>query len=309
MSEKIKKELPNSSEQPAVVEIIGPWKVAWKRFKKNKVAIIGGIIFIVLVFLVVFAPYLTPYDRDALDLKNVKKPPSWSHWLGTDKLGRDYFTRVLFGGRVSLMVGVISVGISVTIGTFIGGIAGYYGKWVDNLLMRFAEIVYSLPFIPLVITLSYVFGSIVRSEHRLFMVMFLIGAVNWPALARLIRGQILSLREQEFMLAATALGISDRAKIFRHLIPNTLGYIIVYATIGMASAILTESALSFLGLGVVPPTPTWGNMIQSYVKDTFVFKKMPWLWIPPGMFIMLAVVSINLLGEGLRDAFDPKSIR
>ena len=174
--------------------------------------------------------------------------------------------------------------------------------------MRFTEIVMSFPFLPLAITISAVVGAEMPGEYKMYITMFIIGLLSWPGLARIIRGQILSLREQEFMLAATALGLSDRRKIFRHLIPNTLGYVIVYATLGMASAILSESSLSFLGLGVVPPTPTWGNLVLN-ARDTHILTTRPWLWIPPGLCIFLAVISINLIGDGLRDAVDPKSHR
>jgi peptide/nickel transport system permease protein len=216
--------------------------------------------------------------------------------------------RLFTGGRISILVGLMAAGVSVTLGSIIGGIAGYYGGRIDNLLMRFAEIVYSIPFTPTVISISAALMWKVSSDKKMFFVMLLIGILSWPGLARLVRGQILSLREQEFMLATEVLGISDRSKIARHLLPNTLAFIIVSATLGMASAILTEAGLSFLGLGVTPPTPTWGNMVER-ARNTNVFRTMQWLWIPPGIMIMLTVVSINLLGEGLRDAFDPKEIR
>ena len=183
-----------------------------------------------------------------------------------------------------------------------------YGGRIDDLLMRIAEIIYSIPFTPTVISISAALMWRVSSESKMYFVMLLIGILSWPGLARLVRGQILSLREQEFMQATEILGISDASKIVRHLLPNTLAFIIVSATLGMAGAILTEAGLSFLGLGVTPPTPTWGNMVER-ARNTNVFRNMQWLWIPPGVMIMLTVVSINLLGEGLRDAFDPKEIR
>ncbi len=206
------------------------------------------------------------------------------------------------------MIGLVTALITVVIGATVGAIAGFYGGRVDNILMRFAEIVYSLPFMPIMITLSFALMWRVPSQQKLFMVMIILAIISWPGLARLVRGQILSLREQDFMVATTALGLSTRSKIFKHLLPNTLSYIIVTATLEMASAILTEASLSFLGLGVIPPTPTWGNMIER-ARDIKVFSSMPWMWIPPGILIILTVVSINLLGEGLRDAFDPKEIR
>jgi peptide/nickel transport system permease protein len=287
---------------------VGPWQIAWQRFRKNRIAIVGASLFFIIVLAVVFIPMLSPYEISAFDLKDKEMPPSAKHWLGTDEQGRDVMLRLFTGGRISILVGLMAAGVSVTLGSIIGGIAGYYGGRVDNLLMRFAEIVYSIPFTPTVISISAALMWKVSSDKKMFFVMLLIGILSWPGLARLVRGQILSLREQEFMLATEVLGISDRSKIARHLLPNTLAFIIVSATLGMASAILTEAGLSFLGLGVTPPTPTWGNMVER-ARNTNVFRTMQWLWIPPGIMIMLTVVSINLLGEGLRDAFDPKEIR
>lgn len=285
--------------------VLGPWEIAWKKFRQNKLAVIGLIILTILILSAVFAPYLTPYEFSSMSgLRN--SPPTAEHWLGTDRMGRDYLTRMLYGGRVSLQVGLFAVVISVILGGIIGGISGYYGGIIDNALMRFSEIVMSFPFLPLAITISAVVGTRLPSEYKMYITMAVIGILSWPGLARIVRGQILSLREQEFMQAATALGISDARKIMRHLLPNTIGSIIVYATIGMAIAILTESGLSFLGLGVAPPIPTWGNLVQI-ARDSYVLENRPWLWIPPGVCIFLAVISINLIGDGLRDAIDPKS--
>ncbi len=293
---------------PNQEKIMGPWQMVWSRFKKNKVALVGLIILALLVVSAVLAPLLTPYEFDTIDTLSINKPPSLQHLLGTDDLGRDYFTRILYGGRISLQVGLFAVVISVILGSIVGGISGYYGGWLDNILMRLTEIFMSFPFLPLAITVSAIVGNNLPGEYKMYITMMVIGFLSWPGLARIVRGQILSLREQEFMQAATALGLSDTRKIFRHLLPNTVGYIIVYATVGMASAILTESALSFLGLGVVPPTPTWGNLVQ-FARDSYVLQYRPWLWIPPGLCIFLAVISINLIGDGLRDAIDPKSQR
>lgn len=289
-------------------QAIGPWTMIWMRVRKNRFAMAGFSIFIFLLFISAFAPILTPYGRDTMDFKAIHSPPSFQHWLGTDELGRDYLTRILYGGQVSLKVGVIAVSISVIIGTIVGGIAGYYGGSIDNIIMRLLEIWSSFPFLPLAITTSALLSNRVDPENKIYALMLLIGVLSWPGLARMVRAQILSLRKQEFMQAATALGISDMKKIFKHLIPNTYGYIIVTATLSMGDAILIESALSFLGLGVVPPTPTWGNLV-SYCRELYTLQNRPWLWIPPGMMIFLAIVSINLLGDGLRDAVDPKSKR
>ncbi|NLB19497.1 MAG: ABC transporter permease [Clostridium sp.] len=288
--------------------IVGPWKIAWGRFKQNKIAMFGGILFIVIVLACIFIPMFSRFGINDFDFAMKKLPPSSEYWLGTDEQGRDVFLRLFLGGRMSLLVGVIAAGFTVIIGATIGGIAGYYGGWVDNLLMRFAEVVYSIPFTPTVITISGALMFKVDPKYKMFIVMFLIGILSWPGLARLVRGQILSLREQEFMQATEILGLTTRSRIMKHLLPNTFAYIIVSATLGMAGAILTEASLSYLGLGVTPPTPTWGNMIER-ARTAEVFRNLQWLWVPPGIMIMLTVLSINLLGEGLRDAFDPKEIR
>lgn len=287
---------------------VGPWRIAWDRFKKNRVAVIGASLFVIIVLMVIFLPMVSPYEISEFKLEDKELPPSAQHWLGTDEQGRDVLLRLFVGGRISILVGLMAAGVDVIIGALVGGIAGYYGGRIDNILMRIAEIIYSIPFTPTIISLSAALMWRVSSEQKMYFVMLLIGILSWPGLARLVRGQILSLREQEFMQATEILGISDRSKIVKHLLPNTLAYIIVSATLGMAGAILTEAGLSFLGLGVTPPTPTWGNMVER-ARNTNVFRTMQWLWIPPGVMIMLTVVSINLLGEGLRDAFDPKEIR
>lgn len=294
-------------ESQANTNIVGPWKIAWDRFRTNKVAVFGGVLFILILFFALVGPLFSPYSLGDVDLAARRMPPSRAHWLGTDNQGRDVLLRLMLGGRISLLVGFIAASFTVTIGAIIGGIAGYYGGWVDNLLMRFAEIVYSIPFLPTVITIAAAMMW-VPSTYKMYVVMFLIGILSWPGLARIIRGQILSLREQEFMQATEILGISSTSRIVKHLLPNTLAYIIVSATLGMAGAILTEATLSFLGLGITPPVPTWGNMVER-ARDQFIFNNMQWMWMPPGIMIMLTVLAINLLGEGLRDAFDPKGIR
>jgi len=287
-------------------EILTPWKLMVRKFKKNKVAKVGLVIFIIMVLSALLAPILTPYDPYEMDFSIINKPPSKAHLLGTDEVGRDYLTRILYGGRVSMKVGLFAVIIEIIIGALVGGLAGYYGGWVDNLLMRIVEIFMAFPFLPLAITISAVIGTDVAPEQRMYIMMFIIGLLSWGGLARMVRGQILSLREQEFIQAAKALGIRDSRIIWKHLIPNTLGYIIVSATLGMAGAIMSETGLSFLGLGVTPPIPTWGNLVQN-ARDIYVLKNRVWLWLPPGVMIFLAVMSINLFGDGLRDAIDPKS--
>lgn len=287
-------------------EILTPWKLVRRKFLKRKPSVVALIILIFIILAVVFAPVIAKHDPYELDMINSKAAPSREHILGTDELGRDYFARVLYGGRVALQVGIFAVIIEVIVGAIIGGIAGYYGGIVDNVLMRITEVFMSFPFLPLVITISAVIGTSIAPEQKMYLVMVILGLLSWPGLARIVRGQILSLREQEFILAAKALGIRNSRIIWRHLIPNTVGYIVVNATLGVASAILQESSLSFLGLGVAPPVPTWGNLIQ-YARDMYNLQHRPWLWIPPGLCIFATVMCINLIGDGLRDAIDPKS--
>lgn len=302
------KDVSIENEEIVIEEIQGPWKMMLKRLVKNRMAMVGLVILAIMVLSALLAPVLTSYDPYEMDYSKINQPPSKENILGTDDLGRDYLTRILYGGRVSMQVGLFAVVISVSLGTVLGGIAGFYGGRIDNFIMRITEIVMSFPFIPLAITISAVIGTRVKPEQKMYIVMMIIGLLSWPSLARMIRGQVLSLKEQEFVQAARVLGISDWKIITKHLIPNTVGYIIVSATLQMAGAIMSEAALSYLGLGVAPPTPTWGNLIQN-TKDLYVLKNRLWIWLPPGMCIFLAVMSINLLGDGLRDAIDPKSNR
>lgn len=285
------------------------WNQNIKRFKRNKFAV-GGVCFIVIMLLFSFiGPFLSPYLPDKVDPLMINKPPSFMHWMGTDQLGRDILTRLMSGGRISLTIGIASMTLSIIIGTILGAISGFYGKLIDSIIMRLADILMSIPSLPLLIILAALMSEWkIPQESRIYLVMIMLSLVGWPGLARLIRGQILSLKEQSFMDAAEVLGLSDRRKIFSHLIPNTIPLLIVIATLGVAGAILSESALSFLGLGVTPPTASWGNMIDA--ANSFMdFKNRPWLWIPPGAALLLTIISINLVGDGLRDALDPKMKR
>lgn len=289
--------------------IISPWALAMKRFWRNKLAIVGLIALAVVTLLCVIGPMLSPYKILETNILNAKKPPSAQHWLGTDIAGRDVLLRVLYGGRISLTVGLVSTFINLLIGVLVGGIAGYYGGKLDGLLMRITDIFMSLPLLPVLLVLASIISDLqITPEVRIYYVMFIIGVLTWPSLARLIRGQILSLREQEFMLATEALGLSVRRKIFRHLIPNVIPIIIVNTTLNIGGSIIIESTLSFLGLGVAPPYPSWGNMV-NVVNDFQEFRLRPWLWIPPGIMIFITVMAINFIGNGLRDAFDPKMKR
>jgi len=286
-----------------------PWTIAFRQFKRNKLALVGVGILFVFVILCFYGPVFSDYALLETNVSIAKQPPSRQYIFGTDSIGRDILTRIMYGGRISLTVGFVAVLIEVLIGASIGGISGYYGGKVDNILMRVVDVFLSLPYLPVVIILGTVMSDLdVPPQKRIHFVMLILGILGWPSLARLVRGQILSLREQEFMLAAEALGLSDKRKIFRHLIPNVIPQIIVSATLGIGGAILSESALSFLGLGVAMPYPSWGNMIQA-VRDSYDFGYRPWLWIPPGICIFITVLAINFVGDGLRDAFDPKMKR
>jgi peptide/nickel transport system permease protein len=286
--------------------ILSPWALAMKRFMRNKLAIAGLAVLGVITLLCIIGPILSPYDILETNILNTKKPPSAKHWLGTDIAGRDVLLRLLYGGRISLTVGLVSTIINLFIGVLVGGIAGYYGGKLDGFLMRVTDIFMSLPLLPVLLVLASIISDLqITPEIRIYYVMFIIGALTWPSLARLVRGQILSLREQEFMLATEALGLTDGRKIFRHLIPNVIPIIVVNTTLNIGGSIIIESTLSFLGLGVAPPYPSWGNMV-NVVNDFKEFRLRPWLWVPPGIMIFLTVMAINFIGNGLRDAFDPK---
>ncbi|WP_160035541.1 oligopeptide ABC transporter permease [Paenibacillus sp. An7] len=296
----------NTNVQAPVKQPDSPWRVAVRRFTRNRLAVGGLFILVLMIIICIFGPMISPYNLNDYKVIDKNKAPYAEHWLGTDKLGRDILLRVMLAGRVSIMVGIIATAITVILGSIMGALAGFYRNFVDTVIMRICEIFMSLPSLPLLIILGAVLSDMkVDPKDRIYYLMLIMGILAWPYLARLVRGQILTLREQEFMQATEALGLRDRRKIFRHLLPNTVPIIIVSATLGVAGAIISESTLSYLGLGVVPPTPSWGNMI-SEANGLIEFRKRPWIWIPPGMCILITVVSINLIGDGLRDALDPK---
>ncbi len=272
-------------------------KIFWQRFRRHRLALVGAVLLICLYMSAIFAPMLAPYSPRAQDLSNRYAPPSSEHWFGTDLYGRDIFSRVIYGGRISLSVGLVSVAIALTIGTTIGALAGYYGGWLDNVLMRFTEVVISFPILFLIIAVVAIIGP------SIFNIMVVIGFTAWPGTARLVRGQFLSLREQDFVEAARALGARELRIIFRQILPNAVAPIIVAGTLGVASAILVESALSYLGIGVQPPTPSWGNIL--YEGQRFI-RRAWWYTVFPGAFIFVTVLSFNLVGDALRDALDPR---
>lgn len=274
------------------------WQDAWFRLRKNKMAVGGLSVLLLMCLGALLTPWIAPYSYEQQDLVLGAAPPSAQHWLGTDTLGRDLFTRLLYGGRVSLAVGFIATAVALLIGVLYGTVAGYFGGRIDAAMMRIVDILYALPFMIFIILLMVVFG-------RNFLLLFLaIGAVEWLTMARIVRGQVQSLRQQEFVEAAVSLGLSQWTIIRRHLIPNTLGPVIVYTTLTIPSVMLFEAFLSFLGLGIQPPQSSWGVLI-SYGVETM--EEYPWLLVFPGLVLSITLFSLNFLGDGLRDALDPRA--
>jgi peptide/nickel transport system permease protein len=268
-----------------------------RRIGKHNLALVGLIILTPMFLCAIFAPLISPHDPVEPDLKNILSSPSFSHPFGTDTLGRDVFSRVVYGSRISLLVGFVSVGIASLIGVIIGSISGYKGGIVDELIMRFVDLMMCFP------TFFLILAVIALLEPSIWNIMVVIGLTNWMGIARLVRAEILSIKGKEFVLAAKALGFSEFRIIFRHVLPNALSPLYVVATLGIGGAILTESALSFLGIGVQPPTPSWGNILTQ-AKDNI--EVAWWLSLYPGLAIFLTVMGYNLLGEGMRDVFDPR---
>jgi oligopeptide transport system permease protein len=317
MSDEVSTQKPNSL-----------WRDAWRRLLKNKLAVFGLCVLVFMVVAVIVGPYIVKaatgfsYDTMPTDGNLARSmPPSLQHPMGTDDAGRDLLARVLQGGRISLMVGIISTLVSLLIGVSYGAIAGYLGGFIDNVMMRIVDIFYSIPYILIVIVLLAVFGGPSTPEwikwlstniggagnqglSQIFLLFFALGLVSWLTMARVVRGQVLTLKNQEFVLAAKATGVSTFGIIFRHLIPNTLGPVIVYATLTIPSVMLTEAFLSFLGLGVQPPYASWGSLAADGIKNLAIF---PWQLIAPGVTMALTLFSLNFLGDGLRDALDPQT--
>jgi len=274
----------------------GLWTETWRRLKRDKAAMFGLVTVGLLVLIGVFAPLLAPQDPFKVNLEIRLLPPGIDHLLGTDHFGRDILSRIIFGARISLEVGIISSTISLLLGMLFGTIAGYYGGWIDNLIMRITDIMFGFP------VLLFLIGIMAAFEPNLTTVFFAIGFVSWPRMARIMRGQVLSVKENDYVLANVALGQRDFPLILRHIIPNCLAPVIVAFTMGIASAIMAEASLSFLGLGAQPPTPSWGSMV-NLGKD--YLRSAPWLTLFPGLAIGFTVLGFNLFGDGLRDALDP----
>jgi ABC-type dipeptide/oligopeptide/nickel transport systems, permease components len=274
------------------------WQDAFARLKKNKLALTGLVVLIVMVVLALLTPWIAPYSYEEQDLSLGATPPSWEHWMGTDIFGRDQLTRVLYGSRISLMVGFIATSVALCIGVAWGTIAGYVGGRLDAAMMRFVDVLYALPFTIFIILLTVVFG---RSMLLLFLA---IGAVEWLTMARIVRGQVMAIKHQEFIEAAVAMGMSRGRIMLRHVAPNILGPIIIYTTLTIPSVILLESFLSFLGLGIQPPASSWGSLISNGVET---MEEYPWLLIFPAVTLSLTLFALNFLGDGLRDALDPRA--
>lgn len=271
------------------------WHDAWLRLRKNKLAIFGGSVLLFMIVVALLTPWIAPYSYEVQNLDLGATPPSAEHWLGTDIFGRDVLTQIMYGGRISLAVGFIATAVALLIGVTWGAIAGYVGGKVDAVMMRLVDILYALPFMIFIVLLMVVFG------RNILLLFLAIGAVEWLTMARIMRSQVQSLRQQEFVEAAVSVGLSPAAIIRRHVVPNALGPIIVYTTLTIPSVMLLEAFLSFLGLGIQPPATSWGLLI-SYGAETM--EEYPWLLIFPGCALTLTLFSLNFLGDGLRDALD-----
>ncbi|MDF2542619.1 MAG: transporter permease subunit [Herbinix sp.] len=327
-------QLKNEQEQDEFEQsqvIMTPGQLVIKRFFRNKLAGVGLFIIIAMILFCFLGPIFSPYGeyeifyvnkktseeirmndpriREAGITVNIKAPISSSHLLGTDADGRDVLTRIMYGGRISLTVGLVVVFVELLIGVSLGGIAGYYGKKVDMIIMRLVEVFYSIPFIPIMLIISAVMvGYGISPRYKIYVIMFVMGVLYWAGVARMVRGQILSLREMEFMQATEATGIRTSRKIFKHLVPNVMPIIIIIATMDLGGIILTESTLSYLGVGIAFPYASWGNMVTA-VNNPLILKSFPNIWLPPGICILLTVLAFNFIGDGLRDAYDPKMKR
>jgi len=276
----------------------------WKRFKRHRLALLSLVVLVVMTVLVLAAPF-TGYSATEQNPKNEFADPTIEHWFGTDELGRDVFTRILYGGRISIAVGIFSTLLALAVGVLVGALSGFYGGWVDNLLMRITDTFLILPVVFVLILLSSLLRelpALATFRSSIWLVIFAISAFAWMLPARITRSLFLVLREREFVSAARALGATDARLIFQRILPNSLGPLLVSATLQMAYAIITESGLSYLGFGIQPPTPSWGNILESAQVHVY---RSPWLAVFPGLMIFITVMAINFIGDGLRDAFDP----
>lgn len=274
-------------------------EIFWRRFRRHRLAMVGGLILVLLYILALAGPFVTPYGYDEIDFTSINQGPSLKHPMGTDEIGRDELTRVVYGGRISLLVG-LGVGLlSTLVGATVGIVSGFYGRWVDTSAMSFTDFMLVVPPLPLLIVLGSIF------DFSAVTIMLVLVILSWMQICRLVRGQVLSLRSLEFVQAAQAIGVSNTRIMLRHILPNVLGIMVVQATLVVAIAIIAESSLSYLGLGIQPPTPSWGNLLED-ARTTMTTQW--WLAVFPGAMIVVTVLCVNFLGDGLRDALDPKVV-
>lgn len=286
--------------------ILTPWKISLKRFKKDRLSVIAFFILMIIILSVAFGPFIYPYKMEALDLMNMNSTPSFIHPMGTDSLGRDNMARVLYGGRVSLVIAFLAAAVQIFIGTLFGVIAGYYGGIIDKVIMKFSDVLVSMPFLPIFILMSNMLSHYdVYAYNRIYVVMVVIGFLSWPGVCRLIRSQVLVIKGREYMEAAEALGIKSYRKMVKHILPNLLAPVIVASSMGIANGVLIEGSLSYLNFGVIPPVPSWGNIAQA-ARDMYILEHQWWYWLPPCICIFLTITCINIVGDGLRDALDVK---
>lgn len=281
------------------VKIEAPWRVGVRRFARHRLAVISLVVLALISIVAIAAPLIAQHDYASIDLRARNQPPSLDHWFGTDRTGRDTFARTVYAGRVSLLVGVASVVISIGIGALLGAIAGYRGGLIDATIMRFTDVMMTFPPVVIILTVAAIAGPGVRNT------MLVIGFLNWPIPCRLVRAKFLSVREMEYITAARSLGVPTKRIIGRHALPNVIDVMIVYSSLGIANAILLEAGMSFLGVGVQPPTPSWGNML-NVARNISVLEGAPWQWMPAGVAIVLTVLAVNFIGDGTRDALDPR---
>ena len=276
----------------------GAFRQMARRFVKHKLAVVGFVVTLLLIFIAIFAPWLSPHSPYAVTAE-FSAAPSASHWLGTDQVGRDVLARLLYATRVAVIVGFGTVAIYVTFGTVVGLLSAYLGGWVDLIVMRVTDMFMAFPYMMVILVVVSVLGPTLGT------LVLVLALFSWPSIARLVRGSVLTLKQMDYVKAGIALGLSTPRIVFRHILPNALAPIIVNATFGVAAAIMAESGLSFLGMGVQPPTASWGNMLTD-AQSISVMTDQPWLWLPPGIMILATVLAINFVGDGLRDALDPK---
>ncbi len=301
-----RKKLDELEEKARPIHINSYWQLVWVKFRSHKLAMFGAVVLIIVVAFTIFGPLFVEVGYEDMDFSSLFKPPlSQGHPLGTDELGHDVLVRVMYGGRISLFVGFASSVITTLVGTLIGLLSGFYGGLIDRFLMRFVDVMLSIPMFPILLTLTLVFGSGIMN------IILVLTVFGWMGVARLVRGLVLSIRETEYVMSARAMGVRSARIILRHVLPNVIPIVIVSATLNMSYAILSESSLSYLGLGIQPPMPSWGNMLQkamNYILGTATGANPWWLTFFPGFFIFLTVLSVNFLGDGLSDALDPKFV-